>query len=341
MTFRLTTLLWLFALFASAMGTFGPTVGIVLVGVVLAAYAAGRALRAGGMTRIEVAGVTAIVVVLVGLLLPAVQSGGSTAGRSRNLATQWTLAILNYEATQGRFPPAYSTDNEGRPLHSWRTLLLPYSEDAVLYRQVRTDQPWGSPHNQRLLVGHDLGYSHTPRPLPREPAPDEASYFAVVDDEAVFTNTGEVTLSDITDGPENTIILIEAGGRGVAWYEPRDLTLDEAVDLLCGDFSDEFDQVEPGFFASTIVRGDGLHWRCVGFADGRVKFVGVLADREEARALLTRAGGEKVDPEALELVEAKHPRVVGHVIHWGKIWGLTVFAALAIAPVVQKRFRKP
>ena len=38
------------------------------------------------------------------------------------------LALLNYEQTNGRLPPAAVADKQGKAMHSWRTLILPYLE---------------------------------------------------------------------------------------------------------------------------------------------------------------------------------------------------------------------
>ena len=40
------------------------------------------------------------------------------------------------------FPPAYSTDAAGKPLLSWRVLILPYIDQQGLYEQFHLDEPW-------------------------------------------------------------------------------------------------------------------------------------------------------------------------------------------------------
>ena len=39
---------------------------------------------------------------------------------------QISLAMLNYHEKYKCFPPAYIADDEGRPMHSWRVLVLPF-----------------------------------------------------------------------------------------------------------------------------------------------------------------------------------------------------------------------
>lgn len=48
------------------------------------------------------------------------------------------------------FPPAYTTDRRGTPLHSWRTLLLPYLNKADVYEMIRLNEPWDSDFNRQF-----------------------------------------------------------------------------------------------------------------------------------------------------------------------------------------------
>ncbi|MEZ6114117.1 MAG: DUF1559 domain-containing protein [Pirellulaceae bacterium] len=84
------------------------------------------------------------------MLLPAVQTAREAARRSQcssNLK-QIELALHNYHDTFKSFPPAYIADANGRPMHSWRVLILPFMEQRELYDQCRFDEPWDGPNNQ-------------------------------------------------------------------------------------------------------------------------------------------------------------------------------------------------
>ncbi|MDO4630041.1 MAG: DUF1559 domain-containing protein [Planctomycetia bacterium] len=53
----------------------------------------------------------------------------------------------------GKLPPAFSVDAEGKPLHSWRVLILPYVGDEKckeLYAKIRLDEPWDSEYNRQF-----------------------------------------------------------------------------------------------------------------------------------------------------------------------------------------------
>src|SRR5438552_2302923 len=81
-----------------------------------------------GFTLIELLVVLAIIALLLALLLPATRSAGPAARRAQcvNNLKQIALALYEYEQVHKSLPPAYTVDPKGRPLHSWRSLILPY-----------------------------------------------------------------------------------------------------------------------------------------------------------------------------------------------------------------------
>src|SRR5262249_20258199 len=81
-----------------------------------------------GSRLIEVLVVFGIIAILIFLFLPAVRSSGPAVLRVQctNNLKQIALALYNYEQEHKALPPAYTVDANGRPLHSWRTLILPY-----------------------------------------------------------------------------------------------------------------------------------------------------------------------------------------------------------------------
>ena len=191
---------------------------------------------------------------------------------------QLQLALHNYHDAYGCFPPAYLVDNNGKPVHSWRVLILPFIEENELYEAYRFDQPWNGPDNLKLA-------DHMPQiyHLPNAPTPTSTTNIvAVVGSETAFPGSGCTRLDDFTDGLDNTILLAEITSSGICWTEPRDLRVEDMSFTVN-------DPMRPSISSS---RRRGPY---VVFADSiRTYRLSPLLEPETLKALTTRAGGEKM-----------------------------------------------
>jgi RNA polymerase sigma factor (sigma-70 family) len=181
------------------------------------------------------------------------------------------LAMHNYVAEYGHFPPAAVHSKDGKALLSWRVLLLPYLDEAKLFREFKLDEPWDSEHNKKLLPRMPAIYA-SPKNKPKEP---HSTFYQVFTGKGtIFEGERGMRITDVSDGTSVTILLIDAGAA-VPWTKPADLAYDAKKELpkLGGIFPEGF------WFA----RADGSASFC------RNRF------REEAlRAMITRNGGETV-----------------------------------------------
>src|SRR5207244_2364868 len=119
------------------------------------------------------------------------------------------------------FPPPAKTAN-GKPLLSWRVLILPYIEQDALYRQFKLDEPWDSPHNLKLLPLMPKIYA----PVGAKPKEPHSTYYqAIVGPGAAWEHTKDgkgMRIQNFTDGTSNTITVAEAR-EAVPWTKPDDI----------------------------------------------------------------------------------------------------------------------
>ena len=123
-----------------------------------------------GFTLVELLIVIAIIAILVGILLPAVQKVREAAARStcQNNLKQIGLAIHNYNAATNSFPPAYSilpapdltvTVGPNQVGFSTWTLILPFMEQDNVYQRLNPLSGFFSPNNMPPPYGVNLAYS--------------------------------------------------------------------------------------------------------------------------------------------------------------------------------------
>jgi hypothetical protein len=183
-------------------------------------------------TTTTVVAIAVAVLCVVGLTVGMVlwwlsaQSGDTRALRvacASNLK-QLALAMQAYEAANGCFPPAYVADKRGKPLYSWRVLLLPYLDEQDLADQFHFDEPWNSPSN-RMVTDLTIGLFQCPaQPAVRDPT---TNYMMVVGPHTISSGREPVKLAEITDGLADTILLVEVADSRVWWAEPEDLRFDQ------------------------------------------------------------------------------------------------------------------
>ena len=159
---------------------------------------------------------------LVALLLPLPRGGSREAARrmacSNNLR-QIALALQNYESTYHCLPPAYTVDAAGKPLHSWRTLILPFLGEKSLYDKIDLSKPWDDPANQAALKAGPSVY----RCPSGDASKSQTTYLAVVAPGGCFQESQPRALAEITDRHDRTLVVIEvADEHAVHWMSPHD-----------------------------------------------------------------------------------------------------------------------
>jgi prepilin-type processing-associated H-X9-DG protein len=231
------------------------------------------------ITLIEVLVGLGIAVLLAALFLPAVRTARPAARRAQctNNLKQIALALHNYEQEYDALPPAHTVDAQGRPLHSWRTLILPYLEQRLLYRSIDLSKPWDDPANAKALETPIGVFRCLEPPAARE---NMTTYLALVGPNFCFHPREPRRLSEITDGTGSTLMLIEAGEEyAVPWMAPVDA--DESVVL--------------GFGTTSKLHHEG--GTNASFVDGSVRFLRSSVAAPVRRAIMTIAGKEPLSSD--------------------------------------------
>jgi Protein of unknown function (DUF1559) len=187
------------------------------------------------------------------------------------------LGLVNYCDTYGCYPPPYVADESGRPMHSWRVLILPFIDENELYGRYRFDEPWNGPNNRRL---HDTAIRMFSCPTEHARANSiYTSYLAIVGPETLWPEGRVVSTPDVVDGTGNTLMVVEVINSGVHWLEPRDLHVLQMAPTI---------NSHSGKGISSPHKR-GAH---AAFADDSVRFLDEQTTATMLRGWITRDGGE-------------------------------------------------
>ncbi len=210
----------------------------------------------------------------------------SLQSQCKNNMKQLGLAFRLYHEQHGSFPPAYLTDDNGRPAHSWRVLLLPFLEAQAVYRDYRFDEPWNGPHNSKLADRIPEVY-RCPRFVEEfsKRTPNSkwlTNYVALTGPHTCFEENHAITTDDITNDISKTMMVAETRQHSVHWMEPEDSSADKILtELRSATLAEQRSQIYLG-------KCSAIHGLNALFADGAVKFLSPQTDAATVHSMLTR-----------------------------------------------------
>jgi tRNA A-37 threonylcarbamoyl transferase component Bud32 len=183
-------------------------------------------------------------------------------------------AIHTYHTkqTEPHLPAHALFGPDGKPLLSWRVMILPYLDENDLFRQFHLNEPWDSEHNKKLL-------SKMPKvfraPIDSSPNPTKTFYQVFVGKGTLFEGRSGLPVEMIPNAGEKTLLIVEGGGV-VPWTKPQDLEYDpgKPIPKLFGNDPEGFSAV---------------------FYNSGTRFIKNTIDEKTLRALISRTESGQVD----------------------------------------------
>ncbi len=270
-----------------------------------------------GFTLVELLAVIAIIGVLVGLLLPAVQSSRESARRTRcaNNIRQSALAVGSYESARRIFPAG--CDLVPRPpalpqgtQHAWSSSILPYIDEAALAARIDYAKAWDAPGGNDVASDTGIGLYVCPSGIVSTPGKSDYGGVAgawIVADGVPFPGVAGFTsgllfpvdgdqravrAATISDGLSRTLLVAEAVDRANADAPADDpAATGRWARLNCFAQATSFINTRGSDIASN--HHGGAH---AAYADSHIDFLDETMDPVVLAAICTRGGGEASAP---------------------------------------------
>lgn len=237
------------------------------------------------LTLIETIVVLSIILLMVSLTLPAIESARKSASRlcSLNNLRNIGLATINYTyQPHGKLPMGGTTDLKGSPMHGWMTSILPFLDAVELEKQVDYEIPWSAPKNEvvfkskiQVFLNPEIGI----------PTTNSGGYgLAHYTGNSQLIGINQTTSLDSiasADGMSHTIMMGEIISYFPTWGSA--INIRDPAEGLHG---------APASFGSPSKEGVAVI-----FSDGSGGYMNRNIDLQVLKALSTPNGGEKIPVE--------------------------------------------
>jgi len=200
--------------------------------------------------------------------------------QSRNNLKMLGLGAHSYHDVHKRTLPAGGTfDANGRAMHGWQTMLLPYVDGDAIFKKVDFTVPWNDARNAAAIQS-EVSVFMNPAIFGSPPKGFAPSHYA---GNVQVLRAAPMNINDITDGTSNTLMMGEVAQDFKPWAMP----------MNCRDPANGLNR--PDGFGHPY----GKHVQLL-FVDGTVRVIRPDISPTVLKALATPRGGEKFDPHHLD-----------------------------------------
>ena len=230
---------------------------------------------------------TVVFSALLWLVFPVIRGATSTVQKMACRANLERIAsaLRQYEIEHGTLPPAFIADAKGKPMHSWRVLILPQLGEQGLHQRYNFNEPWDGPNNSQLVALMPEVFACPSDPDAR--AKGETSYQVTVGPGTLFPGSTTISTRQVRDDPALTLLVVEAPVSGNVWMQPKDLDATRMKFAINGALTGEIGSLHPG--GANVVT-----------LDGHARFISDLFPDDYLQAMSTANGGEDVPLESLD-----------------------------------------
>jgi hypothetical protein len=136
---------------------------------------------------------------------------------SRMRLKQVGFGVLDYHETFHQLP-GVTFDPQGRALHGWQTLILPFIEEDNVFKQINRELPWSHADNRPAFQTVIPGYLN---PIASEnTSPDGYGLSHYAGNVRVLGTNAPLRIASFTNGASKTILAGEARGSFKPWGHP-------------------------------------------------------------------------------------------------------------------------
>lgn len=242
--------------------------------------------RQGALRRFGLAVLSAalLVTILAGLLslmyfviMPRFKidaRGEAVIAEGKSLETIM-LALQQYHAEFGSFPPQATVDDSGTPLASWRALLIPYLREAKSFSDYNPEEPWDS--NNNALYHSEPCPSFEGDPEGLNASLHRTAFVRIIGPATMTPSREALGVSDARDGSDRTILVVQIKASTFHWLSTEDVALEDVM---------------TGVIELGSENGSGFWY---GTADGKVHWHEGAISPSELQSLLERNDGLPLD----------------------------------------------